>query len=163
MNRHVMDTAATMVTTHPDTILSSRRPLNPLRPSHRPTPVMAPTVAGVDLQQKTAQEKGTHQLPYPHIQQYRIGKTGCDVCKRGVYETRLIAGWSIDLVSNGRQCAVGTYDMGIPKREARMMTAATHSSTQKPARNTQQRSAVFATNITTRQGLATGLRVPPVS
>lgn len=51
MKTHVRDTAAMTVTTQPDAILSSRRPFTPAQPSHAPTPAMAPTVAGVELQQ----------------------------------------------------------------------------------------------------------------
>jgi hypothetical protein len=66
-----MRTEATMVTTQPAQKRANRRPLNPRRPSHSPTPAIAPTVAGVD-------------------------------------------------------------DMGRPRRDARMTTAATQSSTAKP-------------------------------
>lgn len=72
MKTQVRNTAAMMVTTHPATILTSSIPFRPRRPSHRPTPAMAPTVAGVE-------------------------------------------------------------DMGMLKRDAMMTTAATHTSTQKPA------------------------------
>lgn len=50
MKTHVRDTAAMTVTTQPDAIFSSRRPLTPAHPSHAPTPAIAPTVAGVELQ-----------------------------------------------------------------------------------------------------------------
>ena len=49
MNAQVSATAAMMVTIQPATNFANRRPLNPARPSQRPTPAMAPTVAGVEL------------------------------------------------------------------------------------------------------------------
>lgn len=52
--------AAMMVMIQPAMNLSSRRKLKPRRPSHRPTPAMAPTVAGVELQgrRRMGGEKG---------------------------------------------------------------------------------------------------------
>lgn len=49
MKAQAMATTMTIVTTQPATHSRKRRPLTPVSPSHRPTPAIAPTVAGVEL------------------------------------------------------------------------------------------------------------------